>query len=710
MTDLFAKIFVTDPANWRAALLTIILRAGIVLGVIVYIPSVVLALRGGLVGVVVIDTLAIALLALLAFFERVPFSTRATVFCLVVYMLGAGLLIWIGSVSQIFLLAFSVLSALLLGLRAGLGATVLSTLTLLLIGLLGFASPEMRVAPLASGMAGWITITLNFALVNTLLTVAIGVVISAMDSALLQEISARSSFERQRTLLRTLIDAMPDLVFTKHTDGRFDLVNHAAYTMFGLEREEQMTGKTVFDLYPSDIAERRTADDRAVFAGRTLHNHEEQRTNAAGKARWFLATKLPLRDARDRIVGLIGISRDITDRKQAELQRDRFQSELQQSQKMEAIGQLAGGIAHDFNNLLTIIAGHSGLLLAQPDAAPGVKESVREIADAAERAAGLTRQLLAFSRQAMLQPEVIDVNATVLETSALLRRLIGEDIALTTVLDPQVAAVRVDPNQLNQILMNLALNARDAMPRGGKLTIGTANVTLDDAYVATHLGAKAGAHVMLSITDSGTGMSPDVLSRIFEPFYTTKGVGKGTGLGLSMVFGIVQQSGGGIHVYSEPNHGSTFKIYLPAVQELVVAVTSSRAEVSHGGTETILLVEDDDGVRALALRCLQAVGYEVITARDGVEALAIAKQTNQRIDLLVTDVVMPNMSGPKLVESLRSQYSDLAALYMSGYTDDAVVRHGLLQADVDFLQKPFTALSLAQKVRAVLDRAVPPRA
>ncbi len=706
MTDLFAKIFVTDPANWRAALLTVILRVGLVLGMIVYVPSVIMALRGGLMGVVVIDTVAMALLAFLTFYVRLPFTWRATAFCLVVYMLGTGLLIWIGSISQIFLLAFSILSALLLGLRAGLGSTVLSSMTMLLVGLLGFASPEMRVVPLATEMAGWITITMNFALVNALLTVAIGVVISAMDSALLQEIAARSSFERQQTLLRTLIDAMPDVVFTKDTQGRFGIVNHAAYALFGLEREEQITGKTVFDLYPREMAERRTADDREVFDGRILHNQEEERTDAAGKPCWYLAMKVPLHDAHGRIVGLIGISRDITDRKRAELQRDRLQSELQQSQKMEAIGQLAGGIAHDFNNLLTIISGHSGLLLGEPETNAQVKESVAEIADAAERAAALTRQLLAFSRQALLQPEVIDVNAVVRETSKLLRRLIGEDIALTTVLDPTLAAVRVDPSQLNQVLMNLALNARDAMPKGGKLTIGTSNVELDEAYIATHLGAKAGPHVMLSLTDSGAGMSQEVLSRIFEPFYTTKGVGEGTGLGLSMVFGIVQQSGGGIHVYSEPGHGSTFKIYLPAVTELLSRRQRIAETAGRGGSETILLVEDDDGVRALALRCLQAQGYHVIAARDGVDALSVPQDVGQHIALLLTDVVMPNMSGPVLVEKLRERHPDLAVIYMSGYTDDAVVRHGLLQADVDFLQKPFTAVSLAQKVRLVLDRSV----
>ncbi|QJR35821.1 ATP-binding protein [Gemmatimonas groenlandica] len=685
------------------SLLAVIMRTGLMLGAVVCVPSVIMAMRAGLTGVIVIDVLAIAVLAALIVLKQLPFTVRATVFCLILYALGTGLLIWVGARSQIFLLGFSILTALLLGTRAGLASVVLSTVTLFLVGLWGSAAPEMLMTPQSQGVGFWFTVTLNFALIASLLVLAIGVVISAMEAALRQEILARSSFEQQRTVLRTLIDAMPDVVFTKDLYGRFELANRAACEQFSKESEAQLIGLTARDIFPTEYAAQRESEDARVFAGEPLLNAEAFRIRPDGTVRWFLVIKVPLRNALGEITGLIGISRDITDRKLAEVQRDQLQQELQQSQKMEAVGQLAGGIAHDFNNLLTIITGHSGLLLTSPDISPDVQESVEEIGNAADRAAALTRQLLAFSRQALTQPEVLDVNAVVLDTSKLLRRLIGEDISLSTTLDSQVAAVRADPSQLNQILMNLALNARDAMPTGGTLSIETGNVEIDHTFSAMHLSAAPGLYVMLRLSDSGSGMEPGVLSRIFEPFYTTKGVGKGTGLGLSMVFGIVQQSGGGIHVHSEPGHGSTFRIYLPAVPVSTPTVIEETGGRTPGGTETILLVEDDSGVRALALRALQGLGYDVLTANDGLEALEVATSTDKRIALLVTDVVMPNLSGPALVERLRTRLPHVAVLYVSGYTDDAVLRHGLLQAEVDFLQKPFTASALARKVRTVLD-------
>lgn len=693
-----------NPAEWRISLLDVIMRTGLILGVLVCVPSVIMAMRAGLTGVIVIDLLAIAVLAALIVLKRLPFTTRAAVFCLILYALGTGLLIWVGAISQIFLLGFSILTALLLGTRAGLAATVLSTVTLLLVGLWGWAAPEMFMITESQGRGGWITVTLNFALIATLLILAIGIVISAMEAALRQEILARSSFEQQRAVLRTLIDAMPDVVFTKDLNGRFELANRAACEQFDKQSEDQLIGLSANDIFPSEFAAERDAEDARVLAGNPLLNFEAFRVRPDGSVRWFLVIKVPLRNAQGEITGLVGISRDITDRKLAEVQRSQLQQELQQSQKMEAVGQLAGGIAHDFNNLLTIITGHSGLLLALPDISPEVQESVGEISDAADRAAALTRQLLAFSRQALTQPEVVDVNAVVLDTSKLLRRLIGEDISLSTTLDSRVAAVRADPSQLNQILMNLALNARDAMPTGGTLSIETGNVEIDHGFTGMHLSVTPGPYVMLRITDSGTGMTPDVLSRIFEPFYTTKGVGKGTGLGLSMVFGIVQQSSGGIHVHSEPGQGSTFRIYLPAVPMQKRPTAVENGDRAPGGAETVLLVEDDSGVRSLALRALQASGYDVLTANDGVDALRVATSSDKRIALLVTDVVMPNLSGPALVEQLRARLPHIAVLYVSGYTDDAVLRHGLLQAEVDFLQKPFTASALARKVRSVLDQ------
>jgi PAS domain S-box-containing protein len=391
------------------------------------------------------------------------------------------------------------------------------------------------------------------------------------------------------------------------------------------------------------------------------------------------------------------ILRDITE-------RERLEAQLLQSQKMESMGRLAGGIAHDFNNLLGIITGYGGLLRKRISADPQLAKYVEDIVKAADRAAGLTRQLLAFSRKQVLQPQILDLNVVVGETEKMLRRLIGEDIQLVTVCDEHVGAVRADPGQMDQVLVNLAVNARDAMPQGGRLTIETGNVVLDRAYAGQHAGVEPGPYVMLAVSDTGHGMAPDVQVRVFEPFFTTKEPGKGTGLGLATVHGIVKQSGGHIWVYSEPGQGTTFKIYLPRADAPPTGVERSvEDERLPHGSETILLVEDETSLRNLIRECLEATGYTVLEARHGAEALEISERHRSPIRLLLTDVVMPLMSGRKLAEELRASRPEIRVLYMSGYTDDAVVLHGVLAAEVAFLQKPFTTEMLARRDREVLD-------
>jgi len=334
---------------------------------------------------------------------------------------------------------------------------------------------------------------------------------------------------------------------------------------------------------------------------------------------------------------------------------------------------------------------------------------VSEIRQAGERAAGLTRQLLAFSRQTVLEPKVLDLNEVVRENERMLRRLIGEDVQLSAVLDPALSPVKVDPGQIGQVIMNLAVNARDAMPRGGKLTIETGNVKLDETSVGVGPGAKSGRYVLLAMTDTGAGMTPEIQAHIFEPFFTTKGPGKGTGLGLATVYGIVKQSGGFIYVYSEPGRGATFKIYLPAIDQPAAAGKSVPGiKAAAGGAETILLVEDEDAVRSIIRLILRRAGYTVLEASRGTAAVRLAEQHSGPIHLLITDVVMPEMGGRQLVEHLARLRPDLKVLYLSGYTDDAVVRHGILQADVAFLQKPFTMAALTNKVRQVLDAVASP--
>jgi signal transduction histidine kinase/two-component SAPR family response regulator len=382
----------------------------------------------------------------------------------------------------------------------------------------------------------------------------------------------------------------------------------------------------------------------------------------------------------------------------------KLEDQLLQAQKMEAVGQLAGGVAHDFNNLLTVIMSYSSMLLA--DGAPGDSDrsDIQAISDAAARAAALTRQLLAFSRKQVLQLQAVNVNAIVTDVEKMLRRLIGEDISLSTHLDPHLALINADPGQLEQVLLNLAVNARDAMPDGGSLSLTTHNADLSEELGDRHLGAAPGKYIMIAVTDTGTGMTREVQQRLFEPFYTTKGAGKGTGLGLATVHGIVKQLGGDVYVYSELGHGTTFKVYFPhltTIPELVV--TNVEPREAPRGSETILLAEDDDALRSLGARVLGAFGYNVLVARTGGDALRIVAEHVGPIDLVATDVVMPEMSGSQLVEKVLKARPGVRVLFMSGYTDDEVMRRGVIDGQTAFLQKPFTPDMLAHKVRAVLD-------
>jgi NO-binding membrane sensor protein with MHYT domain len=396
-------------------------------------------------------------------------------------------------------------------------------------------------------------------------------------------------------------------------------------------------------------------------------------------------------------LGLLGAMLDRWLRARAEhIERRR------ESQKLEAIGQLAGGIAHDFNNLLTAIIGHAAFVLEALPAGSAVRDDVREIDRAAHRAAELTQQLLAFSRRQMLCPAPLDLNRVSTDTMRMLQRIIGERIAVTLALEPTLGATRGDRAQIEQVIVNLVVNARDAMPHGGRLIIETDNVDLQPLDVGQHLDAEPGAYVMLAITDTGTGMTPEIQARIFDPFFTTKEVGRGTGLGLSTVYGIVKQSGGSISVYSEPGHGSTFKVYLPRVGDVEPEVASESARDITRGTETILIVEDDTAVRALAVRTLRARGYTVLEARDGAEALRLVNERPGSLDLLITNVVLPSLTGPELARQLRQQQDRLRVLFMSGFPGVAVLGNGELAEGSAFLSKVFTPEVLAQKVRELL--------
>jgi signal transduction histidine kinase len=449
-------------------------------------------------------------------------------------------------------------------------------------------------------------------------------------------------------------------------------------------------------VHPDD--RRRVRDGIISNHGRSESRFEYRVTWPDGSIHWIAGTGQTFYADTGQPIRAAGVAIDTTVEKQLERQ-------FHQAQKMESVGQLAGGIAHDFNNLLTAILGYSNVLLEDGNAGlipDRMRRDLEEIRRAGESAANLTKQLLAFSRRQIIQPTVLDMNTVVEGLEPMMRRLIGENIRLSTSLSPDLGATRADAGQLEQVIMNLAVNARDAMERGGELTIETANVELDAAYVRRDVAVATGPYVMLAVSDTGTGMPPEVQARIFEPFFTTKPKGQGTGLGLATIYGIVKQNKGSIWVQSEPGRGTTFRVYLPRVNERPQTVTPATRPAARGGNETVLLVEDNDLVRGLARSVLTRNGYNVIEASDADEALQAAAQAG-RIDLLLTDVVMPGISGRMLAQKLAERYADVRVLYMSGYPDSGVGSHGVLSPEVAFLQKPFTPAILARAVRDVLD-------
>ena len=422
--------------------------------------------------------------------------------------------------------------------------------------------------------------------------------------------------------------------------------------------------------------------------------------------KWLDIYAFPLRDQdTGEITGVIKYSRDVTEIKATEAALRLREDQLRQAAKMEAVGRLAGGVAHDFNNILTVIMGESELLLQDMQEQAPWRQQITTILEAARRASSLTQQLLAFSRKQVLQPHPLDLNAVVTDMDRMLRRVLGEDIDLVTILEPGLGTAKVDLNQLEQVILNLAANARDAMPRGGCLTIETANVDLDDFYAQRHADTQPGPYVMLAVSDTGVGVNQEVKSHIFEPFFTTKEVGQGTGLGLSMVYGIVKQSQGHIGVYSEPGQGTTFKIYLPRFDQPPLRLPESPPvrEVATRGTETILLVEDEGDVRQVVSDMLAQAGYRILAAAEPTEALRLSREHQGPIHLLFTDVVMPGMGGLECAKRIQTQHPLLKVLFMSGYTENAVVHHGVLNPGIAFINKPFKYVTLVKKVREVLD-------
>jgi two-component system cell cycle sensor histidine kinase/response regulator CckA len=561
----------------------------------------------------------------------------------------------------------------------------------LTLGILSFAIPSFSLR----------AIKFDFGELTTAVRALVGLVLLFDVYIIYQQLQIyriRRQLVEREELFRLISENAADMIA---------LVDASGHRLYNTPAYAKILGYTIEELHNTPSAEQVHPDDRKLieeaaqeaFHGGVGRRIEYRMRHKDGTWRVLESTASPVINAVGQVEKLVIVNRDITARK-------RLEEQFRQAQKMEAVGQLSGGIAHDFNNLLGVIIGYGEILQEGLSSDHPLRHSADEILNAGRRAASLTRQLLAFSRQQVLEPQVLVLNTVVSEMENMLRRLIGENIELTSNLDPSLGAIKADPGQLEQVIMNLAVNARDAMPQGGKLMIETANTDMDETFVKRYpYPVQPGPYIRLTVSDTGCGMDAKTRARIFEPFFTTKEKGQGTGLGLSMVYGVVKQSGGYIDVYSESGMGTTFKIYLPRVDEAVApGKAESRLDTALRGTETVLLVEDEGALRALTRSLLEMCGYVVLEAKSGTEAMDISQQHDGLIDLLLTDVVMPGISGRLLADQLMQLRPEIKVVYMSGYTGQTVGAHGILDPGSVFLQKPFTRDALARKIREALSQ------
>ena len=508
-----------------------------------------------------------------------------------------------------------------------------------------------------------------------------------------------SLLNRSEKLVTALLESASQAIVSVDREGRIVLANRRTEEIFGYPREE-LLGANIDILLPEAKRAAHTRQRQDYFM-RPRVRPMGIGTELSGRKRdgteFPVEVSLSFVETEEGVFAIAFVT-DITARKQLEEQ-------LTHSQKMEAVGRLAGGIAHDFNNMLTVISGYNRMMLDELGAIDPLRGYAEEVLKAADRAAALTYQLLAFSRRQVAQPRVLSVNKLIADLDQMVRRLIGEDVQLQLALSPDAGNIKADPSHIEQALVNLAINARDAMPGGGRITVETSNVVLDETYAKTHLGVQPGEFVMIALSDTGHGMDAETRRRIFEPFFTTKEKGKGTGLGLAMVYGVVKQAGGDIWVYSEPGQGTTFKLYFPRVVEPAShGMPAAEVRPEPAPTATILVVEDEQAVRDLTVRILRQLGYSVLTASSGAEALEVSERHEGEIAALLTDVVMPSMSGRELADQLLKSRPEMGVLYLSGYTENSIVHHGVLDRDVNFLPKPFSRDALAKKVRHILTR------
>lgn len=710
-----------DPERWRGDLLRVVLQVCAGLGALLYVPGAYASLQGDEPGLLIVDTVTLVLLIGLARWGSLSDRVRAFAVMAVFYAAGASLLTTAVSLGQVLLFAFSLLTTLLLDVRWGLGTVVLNGLTVQ-AGVLGIGSAGLSVRGWTMNRVEWSVVNANLIAVNLCLVLALGAVIGALERALQRSIAVSAALQDERQVLTALNGSLQDSRALLRIAGRTArlggwrlsasgalLWSDEVREIHGLPEDAQPSVDEATAFYTADCRPRVRDSLRGCIEDGTPFDLEAQIRTASGTMLWVRIIANAARDDSGAITHVHGSMQDITPQKLAETQQQKLETQLRQAQKMEAIGSLAGGIAHDFNNILCVILSHSDLVLDDLPPADALRDDVAQIKAAGIRAAELTRQLLAFSRKQMMQPAVLDLNDVVSGVEKMLVRLVGEDTKLALVLSSDVAKVHADASQLEQVIVNLVVNARDAMPGGGRVTIETSHVLLAGEEAGEHKGVQPGAYVQLRVTDTGTGMDRATQDRIFEPFFTTKDKTKGTGLGLAMVYGIVQQSGGHVRVQSALGRGSTFEVFLPCTDRAVDRrLAEALPSVSLRGSETILLVEDDVQVREVLGTVLRRQGYVVLDVQNAGEAFLLCEQPGTQVDLLLTDVVMPGMSGPQLAERLKVLRPDLRVLYVSGYAEDAIVQHGVIHPGIEFLAKPVLPDALARKVRTILDARRPP--
>jgi len=707
-----AYVWETDPLTfWQERVLFTICISAAALGPVVLIPSVWLALSEGLFSVALLDIGTYAGVGVVLGLRNRPLELRAGLIYFFLYFLGLGLIVLLGPVGAgyIWLLGASIIVSTIYDLRAAFASLACNAAAFVIVGVSIATDLIQWNTSGENPVQQWAVMSGNFLFINTLVSATTALMLNSLKRTFINEQSARVRLQENEQRYRTLFETARDAIFLLE-NNRFIDCNMATLEMFGFSDKSQITGRYPWELSPAVQPDGNVSIQKArSLVNSALENipqyFEWQHMKNDGTV---FDTEVTLnRFQLGSRTFLQAIVRDITHRKQAERslkEKEQLEIQFQQAQKLESIGRLAGGVAHDLNNLLSPVLGYSELMLTDSQLSASHQKAAKTILDAGIRARDLVRQLLAFSRKQTLSFESVDINQVIKNFQPLLYRTIREDITLTLSLSPAPQPVLADIGQLGQVILNLAVNAADAMPGGGNLIIETSRQSLDASYTKHHQGIAPGTYVLLSVSDTGIGMDAETIEYIFEPFFSTKG-DRGTGLGLATVYGIVKQHGGNVWVYSEPDKGTTFKICLPVAETAGPAApeTERIGEPPVSGSETILLAEDNDQVRELASTVLETGGYTVLAARDGKEALKTAAAHNGPVHLMLTDVIMPGMNGRELYDEIRRGHPHIKVIYMSGYTADVIAHHGILEPGIEFLQKPFTVQSLAARVRQVLD-------